>query len=506
MRFRKINEEQKKEILEEPCQEERPPDENKKKAKDVVIRSELNLEQNFVFTVSTYSGKSREVIVKDEEKKIERRVIIGKTIDGIETGVLTANHFKLYLALLDLWEKAGRPVNGSVHFAILKILKRLGLVNSGTNYERIKHWLIHLSQIPLTFIDSFYSSDGEGFSSLKPFQILSYLDIYERKYNTKGKGQIIRGYGEFRFHDNILVSLVNNYSHPLRLDIITGFKRHRDIAILLYTYLDRQLAFKEKYEIGLEKLFDYLDLSQKQIRYPADRKQKLEPVLGEICGKELSTGILSKIEVVKTADGKGYKLVCHKKPFSKKLKDKTLYTQLQFPMLGECSVEREESGQDTSELLSQLVGLGLTEKQAGRLVLEVDSEVINAQIEYLPFRVRGYQAQGKQINESAILYDSINDNWGIPKGYFEVEKQQEHEAKKLEEQRLAQLEQEERDKAEQEKQEIDAYKATLESEVRARLRERALENINSTEGIRKEFITDTLIEIYENEILKLEMK
>ena len=52
-----------------------------------IVRSELNLE-NAVFTVSTFRGKSREVIriYETEDGKREQKVIIGKTPDGVETG------------------------------------------------------------------------------------------------------------------------------------------------------------------------------------------------------------------------------------------------------------------------------------------------------------------------------------------------------------------------------------------------------------------------------------
>lgn len=279
-----------------------------------LVRSELNLERNNAFTVSTYREKSREVTIQIEipEGTIERKVIIGKTAEGGETGVLTTNHFKLYLALLELWEKASRPITKPTHFTILKIIKRLGLVDSGGNYETMKKHLLSLRQVPLTFIDSFLTKEG-NYTSLRPFSILSYLDIYERKYDTK-RGKKTRGYGEFKFDDHLLLSLLDDHTHPLRLDVITQFKKHRDLAILLYCYLDRNLAFKPKYEVGLEKLFDHLDLSQKQITYPAKRKQKIEPVLEQLKGKSLSTGILTRCEVQKTKDGKDYKLVCRKRP------------------------------------------------------------------------------------------------------------------------------------------------------------------------------------------------
>ncbi len=94
---------------------------SKKKSEDL-IRSELNLERNSIFSVSTYKGKSREVsiIAEGPNGEIrERKAIIGKTIQGIETGVLTTQHFKVYLTLTKIWEEAGRPVDEPVRFTIL---------------------------------------------------------------------------------------------------------------------------------------------------------------------------------------------------------------------------------------------------------------------------------------------------------------------------------------------------------------------------------------------------
>ena len=276
------------------------------------VRSELNLEQNAVFTVSTYREKSRAVTrtYVTDAGTMERKVVVGEMPDGSQVGVLTTTHFKVYLALLELWEKAGRPVDRPVHFTVLKMLKRLNLVDGGTNYQTVTRALGTLRATPIRFIDSFLNNDGE-FKSTGYLSVLSYLDIYEQKRRTK-KGNKVYGYGEFKFDDHILMSLAGNFTHPLRLDIITGFTKHRDLAILLYTYLDRQLAFKRKFEIGLTKLYRQLDLSDRYMAYPSQRKGKIEPVLEQITGKELSTGKLSSCVIEKTTDGKDYKLVCRK--------------------------------------------------------------------------------------------------------------------------------------------------------------------------------------------------
>ncbi len=496
------------EAIEETKGKESTRIQTEKRNKFSIVRSELNLEQNSVFTVSNYRGKSREVVGKGTSPAgeiYERKAIIGRTIDGIETGVLTTHHFKLYLALIRFWEAAGRPVNVPVHFTVLRIIKTLGMINSGSNYDMIKRNLVNLRQIPITFINSFYLLDEGMFRTLEPFTILSRLRIYERQ--KVGEHQKTYGYGEFRFDDNIVESLINNHSHPLRLDVVSSFKKHKDLSILLYIYLDRNLAFKDKYEIGLEKLFDHLDLSQKQIRYPSDRKVKIESVLEQLRGKELSTGILSSAQITRTKDGRNYKLVCRKKSFIKRLEkddpEPTMWDRIEIP-----EVPKAESGstESNSELLPLLIEKGLTQKQAAKLVAEKDPEVIADQLMYLPFRVKEYESQRKEINEPAILYNSIIEDWKVPKSYLEAEKEKEREAERVERERIARLEQEEQDKAEQERMELEAYKGTLDPEEREKLRERALERIRSMEGVKEEFISDVLIEAQENEILKSEME
>ncbi len=466
------------------------------------IRSELNLEQNSVFAVSTCHEKSREITVAEispQGEVHERKAIVGKTADGMETGILTIYHFKIYLALIKFWEDAGRPVNDTVHFTILKIIKCLELADSGGNYERIKRWLRNLRQIPLTFVDSFYVTEVAEHIDLTDITILNHLRIYERR-NTGGSSKT-RGYGEFQFDRYILQNLVNNHSHPLRLDVINSFRRHQDMSILLYTYIDRNLAFKDKYEVGLEKLFEHLDLSQNYVKFPSHRKAKLDPVLEQLRGKELSTGILSYADIRKTANGQDYKLVCRKKPFPKKLNYQP--EQLALPIGNE--LEIPESPDPGSDLFPLLIDKGLTTKQAAKLILDKDPEDIKMQIEYLPYRVAEYKAQKKNINMPAILYDSISDNWNVPKGYIEAGKAREREARRIEAERIALEEREEWDRAEQERLRIRAYKESLRFDDRAKLREKALEKIREMEGVKESFITELLIEAQENEILRLEM-
>jgi hypothetical protein len=53
-----------------------------------------------------------------------------------------------------------------------------------------------------------------------------------------------------------------------------------------------------------------------------------------------------------------------------------------------------------------------------------------------------------------------------------------------------------------ERERITTYKESLSPEQRSELRERALEEIRKTKGIKEEFITELFIEAKENEILR----
>ena len=470
--------------------------ENKKKSEDIA-RSELNLERNSIFSVSTYKGKSREVTIIEEGPNgevRERKAIIGKTIQGAETGILTTQHFKVYLTLTKLWEEACRPVDEPVRFTILKIIQLLGIIDAGPNYDMIKQQLITLRQIPLTFIDSFFVPNEESYKSLRPFTILNHLEIHEH-----GNGTEYRSYGEFQFDRYILESLVNNHVHPLRLDVITGFRKRRDMAILLYTYIDRNLALKSGYEVGLQKLFCHLDLSQSYVKYPSQRKHKIQPVCSILEGKPLSTGTLSYCRILKVKGNNEYKLVCRKKPFAKRIAENG-------NLLGYLPQSINPELESGPGLVLLLVQRGLTEKQAKRLVSLQTAEIVNAQLRYIPFRLKEYESQGKKVNEIAILYDSIKDNWSAPDSCLEAAKEKEREAKRLEAEDTARLEQEKRDKAEQERDEMEAYKGTLDPGARTKLRERALAELRNTDGIKEQFISEPLIAAKENEILKAKME
>jgi hypothetical protein len=76
------------------------------------------------------------------------------------------------------------------------------------------------------------------------------------------------------------------------------------------------------------------------------------------------------------------------------------------------------------------------------------------------------------------------------------------ETKRIEEERLKAQQEEKEKKLVEVQEKIKEHKESLSESQKVELREKALEEIRKTKGIREEFITEILIEAKENEILK----
>jgi hypothetical protein len=153
-------------------------------------------------------------------------------------------------------------------------------------------------------------------------------------------------------------------------------------------------------------------LSQRHVKYPSDRKRVIEPVINQIEGKPLSTGILSYCRIHKAKDGRDYKLIARKRPFQRLTEPEEAPAQLPTAR---------------SELIILLTEQGLTENQARELVNQRDEKIIKLQLEALPYRLKRYKEQGEEANKAAVLYRSIKENWSPPKEYYEAKRQEERE-------------------------------------------------------------------------------
>jgi hypothetical protein len=357
-------------------EEKKNQEEEKEEKKPVISRIDLNLEDNKIFTLSKYPRKSKEISWKEilpTGEEIERKIIIGKMPDTeIEVGCLDTYHYLMYqilkcflfekllkeedfskkiiekarrkerISFKDLSKEEKEIVKKPIHFSINRILKLLKISVGGWQYKDIVKWIEGLRFRPIIFENTFYLASGEELKEWIGMTILSHLKFYEKKDRKRKK---VRGYGYFKFDDNLLENDLNFYNHPVRFDVIATLKkpiseeeektlenkkdkkekkkreRFYERAIFLYIYIDRMLSNQNYFNKNLKDLFREMGWSDKYVRRPYDRKAQLLPIIKLLRGKPLSTGILSYIEIVKTADGKDYKLICKKTPFEEPQKE-----------------------------------------------------------------------------------------------------------------------------------------------------------------------------------------
>jgi hypothetical protein len=278
-----------------------------------IIRSELNIEKFPLFTTSQFKGKSREY-TREERTSLgeiqKRTVVIGK-IAGNEIGILRILDLKCFYALVKMWEEAGKPYDENVSFSCHRIAKILGKSWSGRSYSQIKGSLERLRKIPIDWIRAFKNKGSDDtLKVLETFTILEDLKLVERE-----KGEVVvEAFSSFRFNKHLLSNLSSNYSKPVSLDTIFRFKR--DISILLYLHLDLIMSKRTDYSRRLENLIvQDLDLGT-TYQFPSYRKRIIQPALDELLGCRLSTGLLTKAVIERTSDGKDWKIICKKRPFS----------------------------------------------------------------------------------------------------------------------------------------------------------------------------------------------
>ncbi len=279
----------------------------KKHEKDF-IRAELNL-CKLLFIWETSKSKKKSKVVEQKEVLSDGSVKIKRiTIESVgEKGTLLTvkKHFKTLLALIKLYEDAGRPEK--VTFGVHQLAEILDLSWGRSTYRYLKEALEGLRKVPLTFENIFYNKQtGKTEEFIKIFNWLEDLEIYGRLKNKQPNFSI----SAYTFNKYIRQNILNNYTKPLFLNTITGFKT--EIAILLYNHIDLVMADKNCYERNLKNLIEVDFKLDGNYPSPGHRKILFSKPIKELEGVKLTTGILTGIRLEKTKDGKDYKIVCRK--------------------------------------------------------------------------------------------------------------------------------------------------------------------------------------------------
>ena len=275
----------------------------------VRIRSDLNLEKWVIWLPARSKTKQTRTLTRQHQNAQGDTVSSEVTIGYVDRmGTITTEDQKTFYALIKIWDENGRST-GQVYFSI-RMIARILRKKWGTNViTATTESLMRLRAVPLIMCNAYYDSREEKtIEILDALNLLSELKIVKRHRD----GQIAKEAGYFRFHDLILASLLNHYTKPVLLDVYLKFKR--PTAQLLYTHLDLIMSRRRHYERRSQELFDDLGIQGAAYRYVSDRKRTLDGACQELCGIQLTSGIITRADLEQTTDGLDYKIVIDKVP------------------------------------------------------------------------------------------------------------------------------------------------------------------------------------------------
>lgn len=286
------------------------------------IRSELNLEKwiTALFTTSKFPGKSREVWreIKRGEEVLRLGVIVGRRQHHrkvAELGVLTVPELRVFYALIKVWEDFGKP-NAEVSLLFPNFADLVEKKRGGMQYDQILKSLENLNTVPIQWIQSFYQKESATWHTIRDrFMILPSYATYEVDIRGKVSAKAFR----FKFHDRIIRNLLANHTKPKNLEAILAFTH--ELSVLVYSWLDLVMSKRTRLTISTEKLFaSQLHLAAVNYHYRAGRKRALEPVVEELQGRSISTGVLTTVRLEPAKEKRDWLLVVQKRPFIKRLK------------------------------------------------------------------------------------------------------------------------------------------------------------------------------------------
>jgi hypothetical protein len=301
------------------------------------IRPDLNLEK---WPALWQPSKSR--VVKHEKKIFHREVTLKdgsrstatlEILPDIENGPLNTRDQQVFYALILLWEEKGRPAKKTT-FSMRRLAKVLDMDWGSSTRRALEESILKLNTTTLRWKSAYFNAaQDEIEQNLKSFHILTEIDVTTKK--KKSTGVLLQESYSVVFNDLIISNILNNYTKPVFLDVIIGFKS--DIAQLLYNHVDLILANTYNYERNTEDLFKDLGLEGTSYTNPQKRRQSLTKPMKELLGIPLTNGgFITAAKIEKMASGKDFKVVFQKGSNKKEINEEhiksliSIFHQLQF--------------------------------------------------------------------------------------------------------------------------------------------------------------------------------
>jgi hypothetical protein len=222
----------------------------------------------------------------------------------------TTTTFRTFLALIQLWEFLGRPVDGKITFSSRQLAKVLKLkAFSASTATRIQEQLDILANTSITWAFSFNKA-GKYEKRVSDMHMIEGVDYYEHgdflNHEKFTKQQTVR------LNPELVENMLNGKTKPINYEAYISITN--DSSASLYTLLDIYLSRSLKWERRAKPLlFEDLEFGGKRYENRNIRLAKLKELKADLDGKTITTGTLV-ISIEKTSDGEDYKLVARKTP------------------------------------------------------------------------------------------------------------------------------------------------------------------------------------------------
>ena len=296
--------------------------------------------------------------------------------------------------------------NRKVPFSIYQLLQLMGLSRSQKAYESVERSLERLVGVTIYAEGAFWDNGDKTWVRMKSgFHLVDkYWLAYREPDAAVREAEGVLGY--FVWSEDIWKSIQTGYIKSLDLGIYFGLRS--PLARRLYRFLDKRMAYQDRYQIDVFDLSGRLGMAN--YRYPSKVVDKLQPAIQEL----IAQGFLLRSEVIKV---KQYTRVA----FWKRPTLRSLAPPPEAAATAAPPAQQPAPVEEGRELNATLVTLGVSERVAAQLVERYDRQRILQKVDYLLW---SQEAHPNAIrNPHGWLRRAIEADWGAPEGYRSAEEQ-----------------------------------------------------------------------------------
>ena len=378
-------------------------------------------------------------------------------------GIPNAFDLDVFTAIMRIYLKQrGEHKKNEIHLTVYQVMKELSIEKTGLRARRIRDSLVRMANTTLNFDKSFYAEKSRV---TKIVDLLVSLEYYERQKGNKLINAI-----RITLDEELVSSIERNYFKLIDFEIYKSLPS--GLPRRLYEYLEKKKYRKVQFEIGVRKL-------ARRIPLKTGKMSQLRGLLDK------ANGELKKKEVIDRWVYRGSNIVYY---FRKSERFKEVERDL-FHLEGLARTFYESIGQ--VKIAEELI-------QEGMAVLQdlIDQGYSREEVEY----ALGWAVDNvKGVHSIRILPKVIGQALGDQESKELIEKRQELERKERAEEKK-QLEADEKRQSG-----LDRKFRKLPKKEREEIEEAARENLIK-QGIKREFMLETLVRMERNKILEGRVK